>query len=42
MTTLPGGRGEGAYVQVADVAGDAVWTAKTPHAVTIVPARLLV
>ncbi|HEX2894674.1 MAG TPA: Uma2 family endonuclease [Marmoricola sp.] len=31
---------KGVYVQVADVAADVEWVARTPYAVTIVPARL--
>jgi Uma2 family endonuclease len=31
----------GAYVEVADAVGDALWTATAPFAVTIVPQRLL-
>lgn len=32
---------EGAYVEVADVAGDEEWTATTPYAVTVSAARLV-
>jgi Uma2 family endonuclease len=32
---------EGAFVQVADVAGDEAWTAHLPYAVTVVPAALV-
>jgi Uma2 family endonuclease len=31
---------QGAYVEVADVAGDESWTAEAPYAVTVVPNRL--
>lgn len=32
---------DGAYVEVADVAGDEAWTAQAPYAVTVVPSALL-
>ncbi|WP_156388799.1 hypothetical protein [Nocardioides sp. Root151] len=31
----------GAYVEVADVAGDESWTAQSPYGVTVVPSALL-
>lgn len=32
---------DGTYVEVADVSGDASWTASTPYAVTVSPAQLV-